>query len=205
MFEYLEGLIHSDWAYVALFILTFLEGETILIIAGALAAESDAHGGGGLNVWTCMISAFLGSMAGDQTVFFITRRHADWMMGKIAKQKDKIDKVLAMLENNSTWLLLTFRFFYGFRNVVSIAVGLSRVSALKFVLLNALGSLIWANTFAFGGYFLGQAFGDILHRYLPEAIAGLLLVVAAVWMIKRSKRVVSAGTDLPTPPPTSGA
>lgn len=199
MFEYLESLItaSSGWAYVALFVLTFLEGETILILAGILAAKHDADMvQGGLNIWYCMISAFLGSMAGDQTVFFISRYHADWMMRKIARYRGKIDKVLLMLEGHSTWLLLSFRFFYGLRNIVSIAVGLSRVSVFKFMLLNAIGSLIWANCFAFGGYFLGNA----IKEYLHEALAFAIVAAVVFYVTRRILRRTSARLDPPAPP-----
>lgn len=56
-----------DYGYLALFIGTFLEGETILVIAGFLAHS------GYLELHWVILSAFLGTFAGDQTFFYLGR------------------------------------------------------------------------------------------------------------------------------------
>jgi membrane protein DedA with SNARE-associated domain len=53
--------------YIALFVGTFLEGETILIVAGFLAHR------GHLELHWLMIAAFLGTFAGNQTFFHFER------------------------------------------------------------------------------------------------------------------------------------
>ncbi|WP_217994833.1 DedA family protein [Methylogaea oryzae] len=62
--------IISQYGYIALFIGTFLEGETILLVAGYLAHE------GHLGLTLAILSAFLGTFAGDQTFFFLGRARA---------------------------------------------------------------------------------------------------------------------------------
>ena len=54
----LEYLI-TTYGYPALFLGTFLEGETILIIAGIAAFE------GMLDIHQAILTAFIGSMSGD--------------------------------------------------------------------------------------------------------------------------------------------
>ena len=66
MFDDLNHLLRT-WGYLALFLGTFLEGETILIVAGVLASR------GRLNLHYAILAAFCGSMFGDQCVFLLAR------------------------------------------------------------------------------------------------------------------------------------
>lgn len=54
----------NDYGYLALFIGTFLEGETILVLAGIAAAHDF------LDLKTVIIVAFIGSYCGDQLWYF---------------------------------------------------------------------------------------------------------------------------------------
>jgi membrane protein DedA with SNARE-associated domain len=59
---------------------------------------------------------------------------------------------------------LGFRFIYGIRNVTPFVIGASRLSPLKFFILNFLGALIWAVSFGLIGY----QFGDIAERVMGD-------------------------------------
>ena len=54
-------------------------------------------------------------------------------------------------------MILAFRFFYGFRVIGPFALGMSRVPAWRFVILNAIGAAIWATALSVAGYMLGRA------------------------------------------------
>ena len=60
----------ADYGLLAILVLTFFEGETVVIVAGFLAHE------GYFNPYTLGITAFLGTFAGDQLWFYLGRRHA---------------------------------------------------------------------------------------------------------------------------------
>jgi membrane protein DedA with SNARE-associated domain len=57
------------FGYVALFLGTFLEGETILLVAAFLAHR------GYFNIYWVTSVAALGTMFGDQLFYFIGRKH----------------------------------------------------------------------------------------------------------------------------------
>ncbi len=169
----------STYGYLALFIGTFLEGETILIIAGFIAATT-----GTLSLPLCILSAFLGSFAGDQTAFYIGRYNKKFLETKLKKWECRIERVHRLLEKHQVLVLISFRFFYGFRNVTPFAVGTTNISPLRFFLLNGIGAAIWAVSFGVGGFYLG----DVLEHFLQEAkwwvAGGLFGLIALVWLIK---------------------
>ena len=185
--NWLEQLIRN-YGYLALVIGTFLEGETILIIAGMAAHE------GLLDLHVAIAFAFVGSLSGDQVYFLIGRYKGDWLLKKRPKWKPNIEKVLKMLERHSTWLLLTFRFFYGLRNVTSFAVGMSRVRAWKFVILNTLGAMVWALSFGYGGYLFGEALVRVVEgveKYEKRVLLGLVVLALVFWLFRVWRRRIS--------------
>lgn len=147
-----------DYGYLALFIGTFLEGETILVLAGFLA-----HSGYLLLPWV-IVSAFLGTFAGDQTFFYLGRSKGIGFLEKRPLWHRKTDKVFDLLHKHQIKVVLGFRFLYGVRNVTPFVIGASRMHPAKFFVLNFCGALIWAVAVAY----LGYEFGDIAQAFLGE-------------------------------------
>jgi len=168
----------STYGYLALFIGTFLEGETILIIAGFAAYN------GHMSLPLAILVAFAGSFAGDQTAFYVGRYNKSFLQKRLKKWECRIERVHRLLEKHQILVLISFRFFYGFRNITPFAVGTSNISPLRFFVLNGIGAGIWAISFGVGGFYLG----DVLERFLQEAkwwvAGGLLAVIILVWVIK---------------------
>lgn len=149
---------HGDLFYLITFVWTALEGESFVILAGLLAQR------GLVNVWLLFVAAWLGSMCGDQVVFFLGRVFGLKLLEHFPKLKPKIDLALGWLEKYAVIFILSYRFMYGVRNVSSIAIGLSTVPWKKFGLWNAVASFLWAAAFVGFGYSFGDAIGSRHHK-----------------------------------------
>jgi len=147
-----------DYGYPALFIGTFLEGETILVIAGFLASRHY------LDLPWVVVTAFLGTFAGDQTFFYLGRYKGIAFLEKRPLWHSKTDKVFDMLSRHQIKVVLGFRFLYGVRNVTPFVIGASRMSPVKFFFLNFLGAMVWAISV---GY-LGFQFGHIAEAMMGQ-------------------------------------
>jgi membrane protein DedA with SNARE-associated domain len=176
MLEQLSDFI-ANYGYYALFVGTFLEGETILVLGGLAAAAGD------LNLGLVIVVAFCGSLAGDQTVFFIGRflgtRILGWLTANRPWRQARVDKVHRLLERHHVLLLLGFRFLYGLRNIIPLVVGSSEVKTSRFIFLNVIGAAVWATTVACGGFLFGHA----LELFIGKARGIVLLSVAAIAVI----------------------
>jgi membrane protein DedA with SNARE-associated domain len=179
----------ANYGYWALFIGTFFEGETILIIAGIAASE------GLLDINYAILFAFAGSVLGDTTYFLIGRKRGDWILQRIPSWRPRIEMVLERLERHSHWLILTFRFMYGLRNFASVAVGMSRTPAKLFIPLNAVGAALWALSFGWGGYLFGEVMIAVVkdvktHQMHILGIGCLVLLVfwGVRFFLRRRKR-----------------
>lgn len=182
--QFLQDFV-AQYGYLALLIGTFLEGETILLVAGFLAY------GGTLDLSLCILSAFVGSLSGDQTAFYIGRWKGKQFVDKRPKWKCRVDRVHKMLERFHEVLILSFRFFYGLRNLTPFILGTTDISGLKFFVLNAIGAAIWAVAFGFAGYFFGTLVTSMLkdvHQVEKYVLIGVVVVVLVIWFFKRRKR-----------------
>jgi membrane protein DedA with SNARE-associated domain len=177
--------------YLVILVWTFLEGETVVLITGALISGGAVH----LNVWLLVLSAFLGSFGGDQAWFYIGRTYGTPLLKRWPNMATKVEWAFSLLRRQENLFILTFRFIYGLRNISPFIIGMTGVSRIKFICLNLLAAAVWANTFAWGGFFLGR----VLETYLGEssqAVLTVLIVIvvaltAANWYRQRRKNAAA--------------
>jgi len=173
----LEQLI-EEYGYLAILIGTFLEGETILVLGG-LAAHL-----GYLDLTWVIVSAFVGSFFGDQLYFYIGRYYGPRILAKRLSWQASAERVYKHLHRHQNFLILTFRFYYGLRNVTPFALGAAQVSPLRYFVLNLIGAVVWAVTLGGLGYLFGEAFRlflDDFHRRGLYVLGAVVIVGVLVW------------------------
>src|SRR5690348_9687180 len=101
----------QTYGYGAIAAGTFLEGETVLLAAGAAAARG--------YLWLPMIiavAAFFGFL-GDQIFFLLGRRYGRDLVAHFPSLQPKVARISALLERHDAPLILAIRFLYGLRTV----------------------------------------------------------------------------------------
>jgi membrane protein DedA with SNARE-associated domain len=175
----LESLIRT-YGYLAVLVGTFLEGETVLVLAGFAARL------GYMKLPGVILAAFVGSLSGDQLFFYIGRRHGQAFLEKRPHWQARARRVHKLLEKHGTPFMIGFRFLYGLRTVSPFVIGTSSVPAGFFLLLNSIGAIIWAAAVGTGGYLFGHALQAIigdLKRYEQGALAAIVIIGLSVWII----------------------
>ena len=176
----------THYGYLAVLVGTFLEGETVLLVAGALARE------GYMSLFLVGLCAFMGGLGSDQLMFALGRRYGPVFLAKRPRLRRAAERLAPFLRRHDTAFILGFRFAYGLRGVAPILVGIQGIPPRRFLILNALGALIWAVIFSLAGYFLGagleKVFGhlDVGHHLVLlgvglAAVAGALLGLRWWW------------------------
>lgn len=174
-----EALL-QDYGYYAILLGTFLEGETILILGGVAAQF------GSLDLSMVILSAFIGSSAGDQLYYFIGRWKGRALLDAFPRWQPSADKVMYHIEKHQNMIMLTFRFFYGLRNATPFVLGITRVSTPRFILLNLIGAAIWAVSFASCGYLLGDAHERVMGKGYGLVLMGILaMIFFGIWLLRR--------------------
>jgi membrane protein DedA with SNARE-associated domain len=173
--------------YGAVFAGSLLEGETILLLAGAAAHK------GYLSFAAVVAVAFCGGTLGDQILFAIGRHYGTALLARYPRLVARGEPVKGLIRRHQTWLIVGVRFMYGLRMVGPLVIGMSEVPTRRFVLPNLLGAAIWAPLVVGAGYLFGHALGWLfsgIERFEFMAIGALLLGLTglAVWRWLRSRR-----------------
>ncbi len=174
----------ASYGYLAIFIGTLLEGETILIAAGFAAHR------GLLSLPTVILVAIAGAILGDELAFLLGRWKGEALIARfpsLAKQKSRIH---AFLERYDLLFILIVRFLYGLRIAGPVILGSSPVPLLRFTALNLIGAFMWAMLISGAGYAFGLAISSLITDV--KRIEAIVLIVilslgAVFWVWQRSR------------------
>lgn len=193
----LDQLI-STYGYAAIGLGTFLEGETVLVLGGFAAHR------GYLELPWVILTAFVGTLLGDQLYFYIGRAKGEHILDRKPHWRPKAERVFAMLHRHQNWMILGFRFLYGLRTITPFLIGAAGVSPLRFLLLNATGGAVWAVSVGTLGFFFGHAIdlliGDI-KRYELIFFAVVGGGAALAWSVRAWRRRRALAEALEQEPP----
>ena len=169
----------TQFGYFAVLIGTFLEGETVLALAGLAAAYGYLSFPGVIGV------AMLGAFAGDQTAFYIGRRFGMRLIRRYPGLAAKAPRVQALVRRWDALAVILLRFCYGLRIAGPIVIGTCGISPWRLALFNFVGVLIWAPLVAGVGYVAGEALEMWLGRLKHVQVAllmALALAAAIAWV-----------------------
>lgn len=181
----MEELI-SRYGYIAIFILTFLEGESVLIAAGFLAHS------GYLDTNTVVLVSTVASYIGHGAFFLIALHRREAFL-KYAQKVIKVNlsKLESLMARYGIASIFISQWIYGFRLMSAAVLGLSRMGKKKYFTFLLISCLIWATICTYGGYFFGATIKNILgdiKKYELHIAAGVLIAGFIFWFIRDVKK-----------------
>jgi len=168
----------------------FLPGDSLLVIAGLVAAA------GGLNVWALMGLLTIAAVAGDSTGYAIGHR-----AGPILFRREQ------SLVFNPRHLVRTRDFYarYGAKTIViarfvpiirtfaPVVAGIGQMEYRRFLFYNVAGGLGWVILMTSAGYLLGRAIPNIgSYVHIVAGVVIVLSLVPIVTEVVRERRRRSA-------------
>ena len=175
----------NQYGYLAVAVGAFLQGASILVVAGAVAHR------GYLSLPVVIVISTIASFFGNQLYFYIGRRFGPGLLRQIPGLQTRAERVNAMLKRYDILLILSIRFLVGVRIVAPVAIGMSEVAALRFLIFNFIGAALWAVLVVGGGYGFGRGWAYLieeLDRDEAWLIIALLLIVVIRWAVVRRNR-----------------
>ncbi len=185
---------HGPLAYGLLFLIVFAEtglvfmaflpGDSLLFVAGAIAA------GGALQLWPLVVTIAVGAFLGNVLNFFI----GAWLGHKIYDgsigwiDRHALDRTHAFFERHGGKTLIAARFVPVVRSFAALVAGASAMQVRRFIAFSAAGAVLWSALLVCGGYLFGNVpfvrdhLGAVLliglaSAFGPLAIMGLLRLV----------------------------
>jgi membrane protein DedA with SNARE-associated domain len=179
----------QDYGYFILFAWTLFEGETIVVLAGFAVYQ------GYMDIWLVIPIVLVGTIIGDHIYFFLGRFKGQQLLKRYPSIAPEVEYVHQKLEQHHIWIVLTSRFLYGFRTILPIAIGTSKLPTWKFTLLNSIGAIVWGVVFLSLGYVFSGAIETFLGNlkkiegYVVLAVITIVLLFQFFfWSRRRATR-----------------
>ena len=174
----------------------WLEGETILVLAGFLASQGLFHR------WEVLPVAILGALSVDHFVFLAGRHaaHFRWLQKMMGLEQDSGSWRARLGESWAVFLMV--RFIYGTRTPYLFYIGTRKMSWVRFI-ARELGPVTgWCFIWLFFGHAIGNLliliYGTVHHHQLAWTMGGISTVALGLFIalsVRRHKRV-----NKPKPP-----
>ncbi len=189
MLDNIIGIIENSnhiWAYTVLGLSALIENifppapADMVVVAGAYFVGRDI-----LNGWAVYFVTTLGSTTGFMLMFgaaywmeksILEKRYMQWV------RKDAVVKTERWFSRYGYLLILFNRFFAGFRSVISLVAGFTKLDFRKVLILSMISSAVWNGLLIWAGYQLGENWEKIGIYLKNYSIAIILIVsVTAIW------------------------
>ena len=207
--QFMEIVLHLDkhlavlvqqyglWIYGILFVIIFSEtgfvvtpflpGDSLLFVAGALAALGE----GGMDILVLMgvltTAAVLGNTVNYQIGRFLGPKVFHWESSRLFN-KAALLKTHVFYEQHGGKTLVISRFLPLFRTFAPFVAGIGSMSYAKFTFFNLIGALAWVVSLCLAGYWLGNM--PWVKANLTAIIVGIIVFslapVAVGWLKHRA-------------------
>ncbi|MBS0186258.1 MAG: DedA family protein [Proteobacteria bacterium] len=181
----------QDYGYWVLIFGALIEGESILLLAGAAAYM------GYFSLPLVMTVSFIGAIIHDQLLYSIGKVGGTTLLHRSKMFEKKSERAFALLKKYDHWLIMGFRFVYGIRTITPIVIGASDISFKRYTILTVISAALWAMIVSSVGYVLAdiiqsliEAFEDYKFYIISTPILLIGLGIGIYYLIKnqRSKR-----------------
>jgi membrane-associated protein len=168
--------------------MAFLPGDSLLFVAGAVAA------GGAMDVWLLMLVVFAGAVLGNTVNYYI----GNWLGHKVYDgtigwiDPVALKKTHVFYERHGGKTLILARFTPVVRSFAPLVAGAGEMDLARFQFFNVIGAGLWVLSLVGGGYLFGNVpfVKDNLSIILIIGILAVVgpLVAAAGWRLLRAWR-----------------
>lgn len=192
---------HGMWIYAILFAIIFCEtglvvtpflpGDSLLFVAGGVAAATAASGSSALNVHVLTLLLITAAFLGNLTNFFIGRYLGPKIFSKprdsIFLKQEYLDRTHVFFEKHGGKTIVLSRFVPIIRTYAPFVAGIGNMSRSQFALFNIVGAVAWCGSLIYAGYFFGNL--PWVKKNLSLVIIGIIIlsVLPAIIEYFRSK------------------
>ena len=195
---------YGMWIYAILFVIIFCEtglvvtpflpGDSLLFVAGALAALPT----NGLNVHLLALAMAFAAILGDAANYTIGRFFGERLFrnpnSKIFKQS-YLEKTHHFYEKHGGKTIILARFVPIVRTFAPFVAGMGHMSYRHFASYNIIGGVVWVALFSYAGYLFGGL--EVVQRNLKLLIVLIIFIslvpmAVEIWRNKRKAKKTGA-------------
>ena len=188
---------YGAWVYLILFLIIFAEtglvvtpflpGDSLLFVAGTLAAA------GGMDIGLLILLLCVAAILGDSVNYAIGKHVGDRMVksGRFVRQ-EHVDRTHAFYEKYGGKTIVIARFVPIVRTFAPFVAGMGQMDYGRFLLFNVTGGILWVVSLTTAGYFFGNL--PVVKDNLSLVVLGIVIasIMPAVIEYVRHRRAAAA-------------
>lgn len=183
----LVGLFCIVFAETGLFLGFFFPGDSLLFVAGLLAAQ------GLFSVSVLILVLLIAAITGNMAGYWFGKKVGPKLFERddsLLFRKAHVRRAQSFYEKHGAKTIMLARFVPIVRTFGPIVAGIAEMNYRSFMMYNVLGALFWTVALTLGGYLFGNLITDI-DRYLLPVILAIIIVsfLPAVWHIWKERRI----------------
>lgn len=163
-------IIFAETGFV---VFPFLPGDSLLFVAGALAALGEGGMDIGTLIGVLLAAAALGNMVNYQIGRLLGPKVFHWENSRLFN-KAALQKTHAFYEKHGGKTLVVSRFLPLFRTFAPFVAGIGAMSYARFLLFNLVGAAAWVVSLCLAGYWMGNM--PWVKQNLSLLIVGIIVV-----------------------------
>jgi membrane-associated protein len=168
IYAILFAIIFSETGFV---VTPFLPGDSLLFVAGAIAAL------GGMDIGILMAvltaAAVLGNMLNYQIGRYLGPKVFHWDNSRFFN-KAALEKTHAFYEKHGGKTLIISRFLPLFRTFAPFVAGVGAMTYARFSMFNVVGAVSWIGSLTLAGYWFGNL--PWVQKNLTLVIVGIIVI-----------------------------
>ena len=177
----LLGLFAIVFTETGLFLGFFLPGDSLLFVAGLLAAQ------GLFPVSMLILVLLVAAITGNITGYWFGKKVGPKLFERedsLLFRKAHVRRAQSFYEKHGAKTIMLARFIPIVRTFGPIVAGIAGMKYRSFMPYNVLGAVLWTVGLTSGGYLFGNLITDI-DRYLLPVILAIIIIsfLPAVWHI----------------------
>lgn len=188
---------YGTWVYLILFLIIFCEtglvvtpflpGDSLLFVAGALAASNTT---GEFNVLILLVLLIIAAILGDAVNYMIGRFFGEKLFSnpnsKIFKQS-YLEKTNKFYDKHGGKTIILARFVPIVRTFAPFVAGMGHMEYKRFASYNVIGGIVWVALFILAGYFVGNIPWVQSNLKVLIVVIIIVSVLPAVFEVIREK------------------
>lgn len=177
---------YGTWIYAILFVIIFCEtglvvtpflpGDSLLFVAGTLAAIGSNH----INIHLMVLLLISAAILGDAVNYTIGRFFGEKLFSnpnsKIFKQS-YLEKTHNFYKKHGGKTIILARFVPIVRTFAPFVAGMGHMSYKHFASFNVIGGIAWVSIFMYAGYFFGEL------EFVKKNLSVLIVVIIIISVI----------------------